>query len=261
MKTAKPVFANAGVESAYRKKLRRLVTEMQASAIYWLTAAYNKQESEVAEAMAQDATPALIAQRYINKLIKKWQKIFDEKSRPIAEDFTKRIFDASDYSAQKFLADAGFTVQFKMNPAYKDSFAATMAENVDLIKSIPAKYFQEIQGAVMRNYIAGRDFQTMVKAIKKIGGVTDKRAKLIARDQSNKATAALTRLRYVDAGIQKAIWMHSHAGKEPRISHVKADGKEFDIVKGCLIDGEYILPGEKINCRCSMRPVITYTNE
>ncbi len=68
----------------------------------------------------------------------------------------------------------------------------------------------------------------------------------------------MLRARYQELGITEAIWCHSAAGKEPRPSHVKA-GKEklrFDVNKGALIDGEYILPGEKINCRCFAKPVI-----
>ena len=37
---------------------------------------------------------------------------------------------------------------------------------------------------------------------------------------------------------------------------MEADGRLFDISKGCLIDGEYIFPGELINCACSFAPVI-----
>ncbi|HHN9167526.1 TPA: phage head morphogenesis protein, partial [Escherichia coli] len=45
-------------------------------------------------------------------------------------------------------------------------------------------------------------------------------------------------------------------GKQPRPSHVKADGKEFDLDKGLYLDGEWVLPGEAINCRCTWSPVI-----
>ena len=33
-------------------------------------------------------------------------------------------------------------------------------------------------------------------------------------------------------------------------------GKEFDIEKGCLIDGEYIQPGEEPNCGCTSEAII-----
>ena len=57
-------------------------------------------------------------------------------------------------------------------------------------------------------------------------------------------------------GVKYARWVYTYRSETPRESHVEADGRLFDISKGCLIDGEYILPGEKINCKCSFRPVI-----
>ncbi|ELZ1101181.1 TPA: phage head morphogenesis protein, partial [Escherichia coli] len=83
-----------------------------------------------------------------------------------------------------------------------------------------------------------------------------RRAETIARDQNNKATAVIQSERQKKLGITKGIWRHSHAGKQPRPSHVKADGKEFDLDKGLYLDGEWVLPGEAINCRCTWSPVI-----
>jgi uncharacterized protein with gpF-like domain len=57
-------------------------------------------------------------------------------------------------------------------------------------------------------------------------------------------------------GITQAIWQHSHAGKKPRPSHVKADGKTFDIEKGMYLDGKWVQPAEEYNCRCTSRAII-----
>jgi len=113
----------------------------------------------------------------------------------------------------------------------------------------------------MRSYSNGRDLQTMVSEIKDLYPAAANRAVLIARDQSNKANAVVNRARQLDLGITRAKWMHSHGGKEPRKDHLAADGKEYDIAKGCLISGEYIQPGQMINCRCTSRPILPYTRE
>lgn len=39
---------------------------------------------------------------------------------------------------------------------------------------------------------------------------------------------------------------------------VDADGRKFEIAKGCLIDGKRILPGEEINCRCVSKSVLPF---
>ena len=111
---------------------------------------------------------------------------------------------------------------------------------------------------MMRSYTQGRDLETMVKDLKALYPKASRRAVLIARDQSNKANSVVQRTRQMELGITEAIWMHSHAGKEPRPDHVAANGKRYKIAEGCLISGEYIQPGYEINCRCTSRPVLPF---
>ncbi|ELR7719775.1 phage head morphogenesis protein, partial [Salmonella enterica] len=39
-------------------------------------------------------------------------------------------------------------------------------------------------------------------------------------------------------------------------SHVKANGKRFDLRKGMFLDGKWVLPGEENNCKCGWEAVI-----
>jgi SPP1 gp7 family putative phage head morphogenesis protein len=110
----------------------------------------------------------------------------------------------------------------------------------------------------MRSVQTGRDLGTLAKELQKQYGVTKRRAALISRDQNNKATRALTRARQVEMGIKKALWIHSYAGKKPRPTHLRNDGKPFDVVKGWYDPAEkkFIHPGELVNCRCTSRSII-----
>ncbi len=108
----------------------------------------------------------------------------------------------------------------------------------------------------MRSVQTGRDLGQLRSDILARYDVTKKRAALIARDQNNKATAVMEKARRISIGITQAKWAHSRGGKEPRASHVAANGKIYDVAKGCLIDGKYIMPGEEINCRCVSHAVI-----
>ena len=98
----------------------------------------------------------------------------------------------------------------------------------------------------------------MVQELEALYPKAKHRAKLIARDQSNKIHATTTRARQLELGITEAIWMHSHGGKEPRPDHVAANGRKYNVAEGCLISGEYILPGTMINCRCTCRSVFPF---
>ena len=257
-KTARAVHANRGIEVAYRKRMEKLIAEMQGSFEYWLIAAYRKEPPRVATLVAQDASPSQRISKILADLAKRWIKRFDDSAPVIADAYMRDMFKSSDSAMRAALRDAGWTVQFKITPAMRDAFNASLQENIALIKSIPAQYAQQVEGAVMRSYSAGRDLATMTDDIRRIYPVTQKRAALIARDQSNKANAVVNRTRQMELGITQAIWMHSHGGREPRPSHLAADGTKYDIAKGCKIDGEYIQPGEMINCRCTSRPVLPF---
>jgi SPP1 gp7 family putative phage head morphogenesis protein len=209
-------------------------------------------------AMASDALPAKMLKRTLRKLAQRWQKNFNKAAPELAKWFAKRIDKRSSSTLQKILKRGGWTVEFKTSPAQRDILQATIQQNVSLIKSIPSQYFTQIEGMVMRSVQAGRDLKTLSQDLQRNFGVTRKRAALIARDQSNKANASLTRARYMELKIKRAIWVHSMAGKEPRPTHVRNNGKEYDVVRGWYDPAEkkYIHPGELINCRCVSRAII-----
>lgn len=257
-KTARAVHANKGVELSYKRALDALITEMSNSFEYWLSAAYKANPPRMEVAM--DALPSAELSKKIRELSRRWIKKFDDMSTAIATKFTQAGRKATDSSFQQSLKDAGWAVDFQITPVMRDAMNATIAENVSLIKSIPRQYASQVEGAVMRGFTRGRDLAYITDELQKRYGITKRRAAFIAQDQSDKLTATVTQARRVELGLFEAEWIHSGGGKEPRHDHVKA-GKEkrrFDVRKGCLISGEYILPGEKPRCRCSSRTVLPF---
>lgn len=253
-KTVRAIHSNRGVEARYRKALELLIKEMSNSAEYWLAAQYRQAPPEV----ATDALPAAEMAAKVREVSKRWNAKFSDMADDIAKRFAAGAIKATDSSFQNALKDAGWAVDFKMTRTMQDVARAAVVENVALIKSIPQQYFLEVEGIVMRGYSRGRDLQEITAELQSRYGITKRRAVLIARDQSNKLNAATVRARRMELGIKKGRWRHSHGGKEPRKSHVAADMKEFDIEKGCLIDGKYIQPGEEINCRCTSESVLPF---
>ena len=252
VKTIRPVRPNAGVEAWYRKQLDKQIREMQKSVVHWLTANYKASGA----AVAMDASPAVFMRDAMKKLAKRWTKSFDNIAQKLSDRFAGDAMKNSDVSLHNALDTAGFTVEFTMTAPMNNALQATITENVGLIRSIPEKYFSEVEGLVMRSVARGRDLSYLTDELQRRYGITRRRAALIARDQNNKATSVMQAARQKSLGITQGIWRHSHAGKEPRPSHVKADGKKFDIDKGMYLDGKWVMPGEEINCRCTWSPVI-----
>lgn len=275
---------NAGVEAMYRQKLQSMIGEMHASVDYWLASAYRNNPPEmtqdgflpdalvgdgsdgirggirdgISETFAFDRrTPADILKDAFDVLAKRWLKRFDDAASHLAGWFGTSAASRSDATLHQILRRSGFAVRFQMTPAMRDIVDATVHENVSLIKSIPQQYLTQVEGAVMRSVTAGRDLASLTKELREQHGVTKRRAKLIAHSQNNMATAAFTRVRQVEHGLQ-AIWVHSHAGKTPRPTHLANNGKPYDPAVGWYDPAERkrIFPGELINCRCFSRTIV-----
>ncbi len=225
---------------------------MQKSVFYWLTANYKASGA----AVAMDASPAVFLREAMRKLTKRWTRVFDDLAQKLATRFASDAMQNTDVSISNALKKSGFTVEFKMSAPMNNALQAIITENVGLIRSIPEKYFTEVEGLVMRSVSRGRDLSYLTDELQKRYGITRRRAALIARDQNNKATSAMQAARQKSLGITQGIWRHSHAGKEPRPSHVKADGKVFDLDRGMYLDGKWVMPGEEINCRCTWSAIL-----
>ncbi len=243
----------------YQRALMSLISQMSASVEYWLTAQRRSDPPE----LAQDALPAAEMRKELRKLSKRWQDKFDGMAPKVAESFLKNQFKGTDAAMRQALRDAGWSIEFTMTPAMRDAFEASLAENVGLIRSIPQRYLQEVEGIVMRNYAAGRNLKAMAAEIKSRYEVTANRAVLISRDQSNKANAVVQKARQTELGIKEAVWIHSHAGREPRRTHVAMNGKRYEIAKGMYDSAvkRWVLPGELVGCRCQGRSVLPWTPE
>lgn len=257
-RTLAPVRASVGIEMTYRKKLDKLIDEMHRSIVYWISAAYRKNEPVLA--MAADELPARALAATVRRLQRYWTKKFNDMAQELATYFGQAVAKRSDAALQSILRRGGMSVRFQMTRGQRDVLQATVQENVSLIKSIPQQHLQRVEGLVMRSVQTGRDLATLTDELQHQFGVTRRRAELIARDQNNKATGALQRVRHTELGITEAIWVHSGGGRHPRPSHVKAgrDKVKYNVATGWFDPAEkrYVLPGELINCRCVARPVI-----
>lgn len=253
----RPVHGNRGLMMAYRRKLKRLIREMQRSVEWWLGASYKRELPEI----AKDASAANELQQTMRRLSKQWRKRFDEDAENLARWFAAKTLGYTDSQLKDALKKHGFAIEFTMSREMQDAYSAIINEQVGLIKSIPQEYLNEVEGLVMRSVQRGRSISDLQKQLSHRYGITQRRAVLISRDQTNKATAVITQVRQREMGITEAIWRHSGGGKEPRPSHVAANGKKYDIEKGMYLEStsgkyEWLHPGEAINCRCIAVSVI-----
>jgi len=135
-----------------------------------------------------------------------------------------------------------------------------------LIKIIPYKFLNEVQGQVMRSITTGKGMEDLVPFLTKKYKGNVKHARLVALDQTRKAYQSINTTRLKTLGVKKFIWIHSGGGKEPRELHKRMSGNEYSFDSPPFIgvmygNDVYGLPGDLPNCRCICKPVINFDLE
>jgi uncharacterized protein with gpF-like domain len=245
-----PVQNNLGVEIAYRKALRALLEKMHADIEAKLLAAWNEETDLVGFATDSSRSRILAIRRTLMELIEKWTGPFDKEAVPIATTFAKAARAVTLNAMQASLKKVDWTLEFKPTEAAKEAYREVVAQNVSLIRGIPAEHMKGIEQDVWAGVMKGFDSFQIRKALQARLNISDQRAVNISRDQTSKARAIFENQQRGELGITEAIWKHSHGGKHPRPSHVKADGKRFKVSEGMFLDGKWVWPGSEINCKC-----------
>lgn len=157
-----------------------------------------------------------------------------------------------------------------------DSSRVTEAVKADVrstiltFPEIDQRHFEQLYDAAIRSISAGRDLHVLFDVIiqMNIAGMTEARAADIALLLNNRATSLMQREQQAALGITHAIWLYSGAlckvypkkttdhDIRQDAAHKAADGKEFEVAKGMLLNGKWTWPGAEPGCKCASRPKI-----
>lgn len=253
-KILRAIQPNAGVRAWYRKRLLKEIEAMQRSVAYWLESAYRQREEEI----VGDASPARDLLSVFRESMRRWTRRWDTLADWLGRRVIERIDSSTTTAMKEAFKAAGFTVKFDRTRNLNSVTEAYVSWNVGLIKSIGREYLDDVRGIVMEGVGMGRDLGYISEQLGKRYGITKRRAKLIARDQTDKATQAIRRVRDENLGITEGIWVHLPGQKTSRETHVAMNGKRFSLKEG-LYDSTVkrnVLPGELVACRCVYRSVL-----
>ena len=241
-------------ELEYRRKLQNLLHEMQEDVKKELTA-YLKKNT------AQDSDNDTWAQ-IMKWLRKKWYKRYDEKSREFAKWITDKTRKRTSAQVMRKLKQMGMTLKPHYSKQDKEMIREITSNNVALIKSIPQQYLYTVQQAVNNAFITGFDMQSVTETIEEILTPVDEksnnRAALLARDQINKTTQQFAIFEAKSVGATKGRWIHVPGKYSSRITHIKMNGKVFNLDDG-LYDSDVhrnVKPGELVYCNCQFSVLI-----
>lgn len=128
----------------------------------------------------------------------------------------------------------------------EDEFAAMVRKNVALVQNLGDDIKTRIERVILDAVISGARPSDLAKTLRDEFGILDRRAQLIARDQTAKASSSLDELRQDQAGITRYRWSGVLDNRE-RESHRAQEGKIFAWAVPPEGTGH---PGHDINCRC-----------
>jgi SPP1 gp7 family putative phage head morphogenesis protein len=128
--------------------------------------------------------------------------------------------------------------------------------NAGLIKGFTDDMIKRIQQDTLSAVLNGEGAKSLSRRIRNGMGVSDSRARLIARDQVAKLNGSLNKIRHQQAGLSEYIWRTSH-DERVRKRHRACDGKRYKYGKPTGAENG-LEPGQPIQCRCVAQAVVEF---
>lgn len=264
-----PLHYPMSVASKYQSEIEAMIRPMAREYERELRELFDQLGGQIMggdSACGMDASLASQARILFGWLGRKYAKLFAQRADTITKRMIGRVDKAAKASLEDSLRKASGYLTLKvpdMPGDLADKITAATVENVALIKSIPQQYHDRIVSAVMVSVqTGGKGAADVMKEVRHIGGLSEKRAHLIATDQTRKVTSAMNAERAKAVGMRKFRWLHSGGSADPRPEHMEMNGEIFDYDDPPIIDrktGERGYPGQLINCRCVAIPVIDFS--
>lgn len=134
---------------------------------------------------------------------------------------------------------------YQDEPWLQDQLKLFASQNAQLITKMVDEELERVSGIIERGLASGTRIEEIQKELKATFGISDRKARLIARDQTAKLNANLTELRQKEIGVEEYVWATS-LDERVRPTHRENEGKTFSWSKPPKTGH----PGFEINCRC-----------
>lgn len=158
----------------------------------------------------------------------------------------------------------GITIVPKLTSEDRKKIADEWQNNMDLwIKNFAEEEIPRLRKQIEVHALKGGRYQDLVKVIQDSYGVTSRKAKFLARQETNLLMTKFKETRYVGAGVTQYKWgCVIGTPKHPvRPDHKRLAGKIFrwdDPPVTDLKTGAKNNPGQDYNCRCFAKPIVRF---
>lgn len=263
-KRMRPVKQSVATGTAYAVELRKLVRQVRKDINEFLTPVLKRSQFQYQADATIVTTDAYLDEivRVIRFLQTKWSSAaFLGIAERVASNFVTTADRINRDRFDKTVKTFGINV-FQGDTSLNEYLTASVYDNTQLIKSIPTRYLDQVESIVMTNVRAGNRSSAIVSQLSKQFGVTERRAKMIARDQTAKINGDLVEKRQRAVGFEYFQWLDSD-DERVRDRHSDIADKITAYGKGIYrwdnlplsVNGVPIKPGQDYQCRCVARPV------
>ena len=253
--TLKPIRHNISIENKFSKKLRAFANQINKSCQFWILSKIRKYQNNDLSNISKTL------ELEFNQLLNFWSEKANDLGYTLTNNINKQIVN---YVNSQFVSQ-GIQINQTIPRTIKQTINSNILQQLSLIKSIPQEIINKYE-MVLYNSINSFDLQALEKQFKQIGNISNKRAKMIARDQVGKALENYSSARSKDLGFDYYVW---NTSRDERVSkgkggHIHLDKRIYRYdTPSAIIDsyGNKGHTGQRVNCRCIQTPLILDINQ
>lgn len=269
-KALRALESNRGLAIAAGKRIRAIVNQFEK--------AYKKEALKIAAKYCknevQDAAISVVPSELeiaLAALAAKQSMGLGSNAKQVSRWYCRQLLRNISADQKRALKKAGistawlkqkWTVQIVRGQYVAPSVAAKIPEQVEanaaLITKLCERSAQKVQNAIAEGISKGYNLSRLTEKINSLENMDEARAARVALDQSCKLNQFIQVENSKALGVKEGIWVHVPGQYESRASHMKMNGKKFDLEKGMYDPDveDYIQPGQLPYCRCCFKAIL-----
>ena len=269
-KALRALESNRGLAIAAGKRIRAIVNQFEK--------AYKREALKIAAKYCknevQDAAISVVPSELeiaLAALAAKQSMGLGSNAKQVSRWYCRQLLRNISADQKRALKKAGistawlkqkWTVQIVRGQYVAPSVAAKIPEQVEanaaLITKLCERSAQKVQNAIAEGISKGYNLSRLTEKINSLENMDEARAARVALDQSCKLNQFIQVENSKALGVKEGIWVHVPGQYESRASHMKMNGKKFDLEKGMYDPDveDYIQPGELPYCRCCFKAIL-----
>lgn len=203
------------------------------------------------------------------------KKIDDKLAQFLPEQFASKVSFEKYFDSALFKIDGAFKKTLKgisvatdLTDVARQKIAREYTQNLEkYIRDFADEEIINLRKEMQKQVFAGVRYEAAISTIKKSYGVSERKAKFLARQETSLMMAKFKESRYADVGIKEYYWMnvvgspnHPVRPMHKALGDASKKGKIFSFDNPPVTDehGNRNNPGEDFNCRCYAKPIIRF---